>query len=95
VIRPAAVIASFAGSRLPRGERLFIAWFGVRGIGSLYYLAIAVGSGYLAGGDAKEIAWIAIAAVIASIVVHGITASPLSRRWLPPEALSPGIADRD
>ena len=94
VIRPAAVGLSFLGSRLPRGERLFIAWFGVRGIGSLYYLAIAVGSGYLAAGEAKTVAWTAIAVVIASIIVHGVTASPVSRRLLPPEAINRGIADR-
>lgn len=93
-IRPAAVALSFLGSRLPRGERLFIAWFGVRGIGSLYYVSIAVGSGYLAAGEEELVAWTAIAAVIASIVVHGITAAPVSRRLLPPEAISRGIADR-
>ena len=95
VIRPAAVGLSFLGSRLPRGERLFIAWFGVRGIGSLYYVAIAVGSGYLAAGEAEIVAWTAIAVVIVSIIVHGVTASPVSRRLLPPEAISRGITDRD
>ena len=95
VIRPAAVGLSFLGSRLPRGERLFIAWFGVRGIGSLYYVAIAIGSGYLAAGEAEIVAWTAIAVVIASIIVHGVTASPVSRRLIPPEAISRGITDRD
>ena len=96
VIRPAAVLIAFLGSRLPRGERLFIAWFGVRGIGSLYYVAVAVGSGYLAAGEAETVAWIAIAAVLVSIAVHGVTAAPFSRRWLPPEAIrGGGIADRD
>jgi len=95
VIRPAAVALSFLGSRMPRGERVFVAWFGVRGIGSLYYLAIAVGSGYLAAGESEVVAWTAIAVVLASIVVHGITAAPLSRRWLPPEARGSGIADRE
>ncbi|HEX6117727.1 MAG TPA: sodium:proton antiporter [Solirubrobacterales bacterium] len=95
VIRPVAVAISSIGSRLPRGERLFMAWFGVRGIGSLYYLAIAVGSGYLAAGEAETVAWTAIAVVIGSIVVHGVTAAPLTRRWLPPEAMSRGIADRE
>jgi NhaP-type Na+/H+ or K+/H+ antiporter len=94
VIRPAAVAVSFIGSRLPLGERAFLGWFGVRGIGSLYYVAVAVGSGYLAAGEAKVVAWTAIGAVIVSIVVHGVTATPLSRRLLPPEAIKPGIADR-
>jgi sodium/hydrogen antiporter len=95
LIRPAAVAASFAGARLPGGERAFVAWFGVRGVGSLYYAAVAVGSGYLTGAEAEIVAWTAIATIVVSIVVHGITASPLSQRLLPADALAPGIAQRD
>lgn len=94
-IRPLAVGVSFLGSRLQLRERLFVGWFGVRGIGSLYYAAVAVGSGYLSGAEAEIVAWTAIAAVLVSILVHGITASPLSRRWLPPEAQNSAVARRD
>ena len=85
-IRPLSVAASLVGAKLPAGERAFIAWFGVRGVGSLYYVAVAVGAGVLSAADAELIAWTSIACVIVSIVVHGVTATPLSRRWLPPEA---------
>ncbi len=85
VIRPASVLISLVRSGLPREERNFVAWFGVRGIGSLYYAAVAVGAGVLSDGDAKVVAWTAIAVVAVSIIVHGVSASPLSRRWLPPE----------
>ena len=85
-IRPLSVAASLVGAKLPAGERAFIAWFGVRGVGSLYYVAVAVGAGVLSAADAQLIAWTSIACVIVSIVVHGVTATPLSRRWLPPEA---------
>ena len=40
-----------------------------------------------APAEGELIAWTAIACVGVSIVVHGVTASSLSRRWLPPEAL--------
>ena len=93
-IRPLAVLFSFLRSGFPAGERAFVAWFGVRGIGSLYYVAIAVGAGVLAPGEAEIVAWTAIACVIVSIVVHGATATPLSRRWLPPEALDEGEAEK-
>jgi sodium/hydrogen antiporter len=95
VIRPLAVAVSFLGSSLPKWERAFVAWFGVRGIGSLYYAAVAVGSGYLSDGDAQVVAWTTIVLVAISIVVHGTTASPLSRRLLPAGAEAPGIAQRD
>ncbi len=94
-IRPIAVATALVGTELPRKERAFVAWFGVRGIGSLYYAAVAVGSGYLSGAEAEIVAWTAIAAIVVSIVVHGMTASPLSRRLLPAGAQSPGIAQRD
>ncbi len=88
VIRPLAVVVSMLGGGIPSGERAFVAWFGVRGIGSLYYLAIAAGAGVLAAEDVSTIAWTVIGCVIVSVVVHGVSASPLSRRWLPPEPRS-------
>jgi NhaP-type Na+/H+ or K+/H+ antiporter len=54
----------------------------VRGIGSLYYVAVAVGAGVLSESEATTIVWTTIVCVIVSIVVHGTTASGLSRRWL-------------
>lgn len=94
VLRPLVVAATFVGMPIPAKQRLFVGWFGVRGVGSLYYAALALGSGYLAGAEAQVVAWTAIAAVIVSIVVHGVTASPLSRRLLPPGARAEGMADR-
>jgi NhaP-type Na+/H+ or K+/H+ antiporter len=95
LIRPVAVAASYAGTTIPANERAFVAWFGVRGVGSLYYAAVAVGSSHLPGAEASIIAWTAIAAIVVSIVAHGVTASPVSRRLLPAEAQAPGIAQRE
>ena len=51
LIRPATVLLSLLGSQIdPPSERWFVAWFGVRGIGSLYYAAVILGSGVLVGG---------------------------------------------
>ncbi|HWC26706.1 MAG TPA: cation:proton antiporter [Solirubrobacteraceae bacterium] len=83
VIRPLATTVAFLGSRTGAGERAFIAWFGVRGIGSLYYVAVALGLGILSVDDARSLFWTVVACVVASIVVHGVTAAPLSRRLLP------------
>lgn len=85
LIRPLSVYLAMVGHRIPAGERTFVAWFGVRGVGSLYYAAVAVGSGVLAAGEQELVVWTAIACVLVSIVVHGVTAAPLSRRLLPPE----------
>jgi NhaP-type Na+/H+ or K+/H+ antiporter len=84
VIRPATVAIALVRTAIPGRERAFAAWFGVRGIGSLYYVAVAVGAGALSASEATTIAWTAIVCVLASIAIHGTTASSLSRRWLSP-----------
>jgi NhaP-type Na+/H+ or K+/H+ antiporter len=81
-IRPLSVFVALAGSSLDMRERAFIAWFGVRGVGSLYYVAVAVGAGTLAG-DARAVVWTALACIVVSVLVHGISATPLDRRLRP------------
>ena len=78
-IRPAAVLISFLGSRLPRKERLFIGWFGVRGVGSFYYVAVAIGAGVLSATESTTIYWTVIACVGLSILLHGLSGTPASR----------------
>jgi NhaP-type Na+/H+ or K+/H+ antiporter len=83
VVRPVACLIALGRSRLDRpGEKAFVAWFGVRGVGSLYYLAVAVGAGALGPAEQQLVVWTCIAAVLLSIVVHGITAGPSMRRML-------------
>ena len=48
----------------------------MRGVGTLYYAATVVTGGALAGGEEKVVVWTAIACVIVSIVVHGVTGGP-------------------
>ncbi len=83
VIRPLAALISLAGSSIGRGgPQLFVAWFGVRGIGSLYYVAVVLASGVLSEPDALRLFWTVIGCVMVSIVVHGVTSAPLERRLL-------------
>ena len=54
VLRPLTVNLALLGSRLQRpGERAFLAWFGVRGVGTLFYVAAATGLGALTGAEAR------------------------------------------
>jgi NhaP-type Na+/H+ or K+/H+ antiporter len=70
-------------AREPLRERLFVGWFGVRGIGSLFYAAAVIGLGAFGEEETRTIFWTVAIVVIVSIAVHGISASPLTRRWLP------------
>lgn len=82
-IRPLSVLVSLVGGvRETIGERLFVAWFGVRGIGSLYYAAAAIGLGAFTAEEERVIFWTVAAVVLVSVIVHGITAAPLGRRLL-------------
>lgn len=80
VIRPLVTIVSFAPTRLPLAERAFIGWFGIRGIGSFYYVAVALEAGVLAAHEATVVYWTVFACVGVSIVAHGLTSSSLTRR---------------
>jgi NhaP-type Na+/H+ or K+/H+ antiporter len=85
VIRPLAVLLSLLGGNVETAPgRAFVAWFGVRGVGTLYYAATVVTGGALAGGEEQVVVWTAIACVILSIVVHGVTGGPALRRLLAP-----------
>ncbi|BAZ37418.1 sodium/hydrogen exchanger [Calothrix sp. NIES-4101] len=56
--------------------RLLIGWFGIRGVGSLYYLAYAFGNG-LKGEAGEQIAWITYGTIVVSVIIHGISTTPL------------------
>ncbi len=82
LIRPAASAVGLVGSPLGPRERVWVGWFGVRGIGSLYYAAAAVGAGVLGPAEADVVLWTVVAVMLVSIVVHGVTGAPLTRRLL-------------
>ena len=76
VIRPLAVWVGLAGSPVSSDQRWLMSWFGIRGIGSLYYLMYAVNHG-LPGQLADQLIAITLSVVVTSIVVHGISVTPL------------------
>jgi len=76
VARPLAVALALAGAGVPARERRLLQWFGVRGIGSLYWLAFALNRGAPAG-DAAALTAATLGLVAVSVVVHGISATPV------------------
>ena len=86
VIRPLTVFAGFLRSPLPWAERAFLAWFGVRGIGSLYYVAVAIAAGGFVPESEALVFWTVAACVLSSIAVHGVSATPVARRLIGPKA---------
>ncbi|WP_410013040.1 cation:proton antiporter [Sodalis sp. C49] len=76
LVRPLAVYAATIGSGTPRLHRVLIGWLGIRGIGSINYITWAYIHG-LSGPDAERMANMAFTLIVASVIVHGISVSPL------------------
>ena len=82
VARPVSVLAGLLGSRTSWPIRSMVGWFGVRGIGSLYYLMYAIQHG-LPEDLALELIQLTLVAVSLSILVHGTSVKPLMSRFWP------------
>lgn len=80
VVRPASVFLGLIGSRTAWPLRGMVAWFGVRGIGSLFYLMYAIQHG-LPEPVALELVSLVLIVVTLSIVVHGFSVKPLMARF--------------
>ena len=78
--RPVSVFVSLLGSRTPWRIQGLSAWFGVRGIGSLYYLMYAIQHG-LPEPLALELMQMTLIVVALSILLHGISVKPLMERF--------------
>ncbi|AUT02499.1 sodium:proton exchanger [Nostoc sp. CENA543] len=84
VIRPVGAWISTIGKRPLNSQRRrfhpatrwLFGWFGIRGVGSLYYLAYAFSKG-LKGEVSEQISWITYTTIVVSVVIHGISATPL------------------
>jgi sodium/hydrogen antiporter len=80
VIRPLAVTLGLVGAPVQGLQRRLMGWFGIRGIGSLYYLLYAISHG-IEPALAERLLSITLAVVVASVVAHGISVTPLMSRY--------------
>ena len=80
VIRPASVWIALFGSNTDAQQRHFISWFGVRGIGSVYYLMFAIEHG-LEPEYAERFVALTMSVIAVSVVVHGTSVTPLMSRY--------------
>jgi sodium/hydrogen antiporter len=77
VVRPIAGLIGLAGFKADRSEKLTLAFFGIRGVGSIYYLAYGLNHMTVSGGDRL---WSFVGFVILiSVLLHGLTVTPIMR----------------
>lgn len=77
VVRPLAGMLGFIGWRRPLREKLILAFFGIRGVGSWYYLAYGLNNATFEGADRL---WALVGLIcLMSILLHGISVTPVMR----------------
>ncbi|HVF95037.1 MAG TPA: cation:proton antiporter, partial [Sphingomonas sp.] len=77
IIRPITGLIGLTGSNADRNERLTLAFFGIRGVGSIYYLAY--GMNEITGAPAERLWGLLGVVVLLSILLHGLTVTPIMR----------------
>ena len=78
VVRPVAGMVGFISSPIEHREKLTLAFFGIRGMGSFYYLAYGLNHMDVANADRL---WAMMGLVVLlSISMHGLTVTPVMRR---------------
>lgn len=82
VARPLAVLVVAQATRFPFRLRSLVGWFGVRGIGSLYYIVYLIEQG-LPTDLALELLHITLVVITLSIFLHGISTKPVLARYMP------------
>jgi NhaP-type Na+/H+ or K+/H+ antiporter len=90
IARPAAVLLSFVRTGLPRPEKVFMAWFGPKGVASMLFALFVLKSRV---GEGELIFDVAAIVVIASIAAHGLTET-VGTRWLARQVGMEGGEDR-
>jgi NhaP-type Na+/H+ or K+/H+ antiporter len=76
VLRPLSVWLGLLGASVSGDQRLLMSWFGIRGIGSIYYLMFSLNHG-LPEPMASQAITLVLTTVAVSIVAHGISVTPL------------------
>ncbi len=80
VIRPVGAWISTIGGRYRPVTRWLFGWFGVRGVGSIYYLCYALAHG-LKDTLGERIAWITYITIVLSVILHGTSTTPLMNAY--------------
>ncbi len=75
VIRPLAALLFLIKTPTGRVQRLMMGWFGIRGIGSLYYLSYALNHGL--NDNVSATVGITLSVVALSILIHGVSSQPI------------------
>ncbi len=85
LVRPLSVLLSlpflkWSGSTMSNMQYGLIAWLGIRGVGTMFYLTLALESG-VSGVEAQLLLSASLAAIALSIALHGVSTTPLMNAY--------------
>ena len=80
VIRPVSVWLGLLASSATAPQKALMGWFGIRGIGSIYYLMYAINSG-LSPELSHSLTGLTLLVVAVSVVLHGVSVTPLMHSY--------------
>jgi len=93
VVRPLAGLIGLIGVKATRSEKLTLAFFGIRGVGSIYYVAYALNH---AAFPQQDRLWAIVGLIILlSILLHGLTVTPIMRRLDRKQGRDPDAPEND
>jgi NhaP-type Na+/H+ or K+/H+ antiporter len=78
VIRMLPAFLAFSGMGLSTADKLFLGWFGPRGLASIVFIVIVLGEG-LPGGETLRT--VVVWTILLSVIAHGLSANPLAARY--------------
>ena len=81
ILRPVAVYLGLIGAKLRKSQLKMISWFGIRGIGSIYYLSYAIENG-LGQPYSQHLCSLVYPVLACSIVLHGLSVSATMREYV-------------
>jgi NhaP-type Na+/H+ or K+/H+ antiporter len=93
LVRPLATALTIRRAELSTTRRRVLAWFGIRGIGSIYYVTYAIGQASYAQWM-HDLASATLATVAISIGAHGVSATPLMS-WLHKRRAKPEPGEKE
>jgi sodium/hydrogen antiporter len=79
ILRPVLTHIFLLGTPTGMTQRWLLGWFGVRGIGSIYYLTYALNHGLKT--DAEDLISLVISIIALSILLHGLSTQPILKRY--------------
>ncbi|MBR7710891.1 cation:proton antiporter [Microvirga sp. SRT01] len=77
IVRPVTGWLALLGYRADQGEKMTLAFFGIRGVGSIYYLAYGIN--HMDVANAERLWCIVGLVVLVSVLLHGLTVTPIMR----------------